>query len=526
MPRSTLPTLFAALLLCGAARAQAPDDRDARALAERIDQHLAARWLKMDVVPAPPADDATFVRRAYLDLTGRIPDILQVRDFLDNPSPNKRAALVRKLLDSPRYADHMANIYGQLIAPPVDDPMRQRAFGVEQSLRGQFAANTPWDKMVRQMILANPQQGQQGSFFYQANEFKPENLASATSRLFLGFKLECAQCHDHPHDKWKRKEFWEFAAFYSGVNPQGGRRPQQPGQVQGQPNDQSIVIEIPGTGKRVQARFPDGSEPKMGPNVGARAVLAAWVTSKDNPYFAKAMVNRLWEYYFGVGLIDPIEELSAENQPSHPDLLDELGHAFAEHNFDVKFLIRTFLMTQAYQRGSRMTHKSQEDPRLFARFMVRGMSPEQLFDSLAQAVRFDPETGADADPFSRFQQGRPMTPARVEFLQRFPPTRDRRTEMQTSILQALYLMNGKIVADATSLESNRQLRYIAEGVNVKTSRKVEQLYLIALSRKPRPDELERLVAYVDKGGPSGDQRKALADIFWALLNSSEFALNH
>jgi hypothetical protein len=255
-------------------------------------------------------------------------------------------------------------------------------------------------------------------------------------------------------------------------------------------------------------------------------VLANWVTSKDNPYFAKAMANRLWEYYFGVGLVDPVDEATSENQPSHPELLDDLGRAFAEHNFDIKFMIRAFLMTQAYQRGSRMTDKSQEDPRLFARFAVRGMSPEQLFDSLAQAVRFEPERGNEGADLNRFQQGRAGFGARAEFLQRFPPTQDRRTETQTSILQALYLMNGKVVSDATSLESNKTLRYLAEGQSVKTSRRVEQLYLIALSRKPRPDEMERLVAYIDRGGPSGDQRKALADILWALLNSSEFALNH
>jgi hypothetical protein len=520
MPRSTLPTLLVGLVLCSPARAQSPDDRDARALAERIDQLLAVKWKERDVTPAPLADDATFVRRVYLDLTGRIPDFIQAKDFIENPRPNKRADLVRKLMDTPRYADHMANTYGLLLAPPVDDPMRQRAFGVEQYLRGEFAKNTKWDQMVRDMLTANPQQGQIGSFFYQTNEFKPENLAAATSRLFLGFKLECAQCHDHPFDKWKRKEFWEFAAFYAGINFQQRRGGPQI-------DDARHEIEIPGGGKTVQARFPDGSEPKFEANVSPRVTLARWVTSKDNPYFARAMANRLWEYYFGVGIVDPVDEATIDNHPSHPELLGEVARAFADHDFDVKFLIRSFLMTQAYQRESRVTHPSQADLRLYGRFAVRGMSPEQLFDSLAEAVRHDPQDRSNDDPF-RFQPGRPMSPARAEFLQRFPPTLDRRTETQTSILQALYLMNGKIVSDATSVEQNKQLKYIAENSlgKIKTARIVEQLYLIVLSRKPRPQELERLVPYIDKGGPSGDQRKALADVFWALLNSSEFTLNH
>jgi hypothetical protein len=408
----------------------------------------------------------------------------------------------------------MANVYGLLLAPPSNDPMRPRAVNVEQFLIREFDNNTPYDELVRKILLAQPQD-QLAGFFYQANEFKPENLAGATSRLFLGFKLECAQCHDHPHDVWSRKQFWEFAAFFSGIQ----------GLQQGRFNPNLSEIQIPGQGKTVQARFPDGTMPNLRPGVPTTTILTEWLTSPENPYFARAAVNRVWEYYYGIGIVDPVDERSEKNQPSHPELLDELAQAFVAHKYDMKYLIRAIMMTQAYQRSSRLTHKSQEDARLFARMQVRGLSSEQLFDSLAQAVNFDPEPQGGSQP-NRGRGSRFMSPARAEFLTRFPPGQERRTEHQTSILQALYLMNGKLVADATSLDGNKNLRYIADGANVKTSRKIEQLYLIALSRKPRPDELERLVPYVEEGGPTGDPRKALADIFWALLNSSEFALNH
>ena len=530
--------LFAGLLLSVTATpafAQAPAGADPatldpQALAALIDRRLAEHWVGQGtrpgprrlglraarlpaptVEPAPPCDDAAFLRRAYLDLSGRIPDLVKARDFLENPDPAKRAKLIEQLLAQPRYGEHMANVWGVLLAPPSNDPMRQRPFNVEQWLMKEFDDNTPYDQLVRKILLAQPGDPQAG-FFYQVNEFKPENLAGATTRLFLGFKLECAQCHDHPMDHWTRKQFWEFAAFYAGSQPNVPPTGTQ--------------ITIPGgAGKVVQARFPDGTVPNFRPGMTSPAVVVEWMTAPDNPYFARAAVNRLWEYFFGIGIVDPVDERSDKNQPSHPELLDDLARAFVAHRYDLKYLTRAIMLSQAYQRSSRMTHPSQSDPRLFARMPVRGLSPEQLFDSLEQATRYDPEP-VSVDPQRPYRAPRFMSPARAEFLNRFPPGQDRRTEHQTSILQALYLMNGKLVASATSLDENRQLRHIADDHKSKTSRKVTQLYLIVLSRKPRPDELERLVPYVESGGPSGDSRQAVADIFWALLNSSEFALNH
>jgi hypothetical protein len=520
MPRAITSTFAVGLLLLSApvalaqpARDPAQTDQEVRALAARIDEHINARLRERGVPPAEAADDATFLRRVYLDLSGRIPDLVPARDFLENPAPDKRDRLVRELLTGRRYPLHMANVWGQLFVPPSSDPMRPRAPGVDEWLRQEFAANAPYDQIVRAMLTGQPGGRPLGNpfFFYQSNEFKPENLAAATSRLFLGVKLECAQCHDHPFAKYSRKQFWELAAFYASVVP---------GNPQGRPGQAEIVI--PGLQVRVQARFPDGADPKLQPGDDPRRVLTDWVVARQNPYFARAAVNRVWEYFFGIGLVDPVDEPGPENPPSHPELLTELAAAFAAHDYDFHFLIRALVSTQAYQRSSRAAHEGHKDLRLFARMAVRGMSPEQFFDSLAQATRFEvePQGVGPYDPRLPF-----LSPARAEFLARFP-NQDRRTESQTSILQALYLMNGRLMFEATSLEHNRQLRYIADGVSIKTSRKIEQLYLIALSRKPRPDELARLVAYVDKGGAAGDPRKALADVFWALLNSNEFALNH
>jgi hypothetical protein len=339
------------------------------------------------------------------------------------------------------------------------------------------------------------------------------------SRRLLGVRLECAQCHNHPFADWKRQQFWEFAAFFAGMNPQyiltrGGLAPPAPA-----PTGQ---IKIPGTDKVVKARFLGAKEDAKWTG-DPRTALADWVVAKDNPFFARFAVNRLWEHLLGVGFTDPVEDEGTCNAASHPALLGLLAQQFTLHEYDLKYLIKAILLTRAYQLTSRQTDPSQADAALFARRKVRGLSPEQLYDSLALATGQPDDEPPPAAMVARGAYG--VNPTRADFLRRFP-TPDRRAEQQTSILQALYLMHGKIVADATSLEHNRNLAVIAEGTSVRTPRRVEQLFLITLSRKPTAAESARLVKYVEAGGPTKQPAQALCDVFWALLNSSEFCANH
>ena len=361
-------------------------------------------------------------------------------------------------------------------------------------------------------IQAGPVQGSPAAFF-QANEFRPENLAGATARLFLGVSLECAQCHDHPFARWTRDQFWEYAAFFTDL-PQQPRPVGGTGRVAPLPRGE---IKVMGTEKVVKAKFLDGAEPQWEGN-GTRPTLAAWMTSPENPYFARAAVNRMWAHFFGVPLA---EEAEADEGPKgYPELLDELAKAFADSGFDVTFLARAVTATQTYQRTSAVTHPSQKDPRKFARMPLRGLSPEQLFDSLAVATEYRETTPEDQIAVLRLN---PQSP-RAQFLAKFPG-QDAKTDYQTSILQALYLMNNDFIADRASTKTNRTLATLA-AQRTGTARKVESLYLVVLSRKPRPEESERFVKYVDDGGATGDAGKALADVFWVLLNSTEFLLNH
>jgi hypothetical protein len=508
---------------------------DAQALAARIDRHINARLAEREVKAAPRADDAEFLRRVYLDLTGRIPRVADARAFLEDKSPDRRRHLVERLLESPQYVSHFGTTWTTTILP--SSPNQNFAFAFKPWVEKQIREDVPYDKMVRDLLAASfdntPFRGRgvvparpgvgpgvvNPLAYYQANELKPENLAASTSRVFLGVRLECAQCHDHPFTSWKRKQFWEYAAFFAGIQPQ---RRIAPGRgVPPPPPDPNVrTIKIPLTDKVVEARFLDGAVPEFQSGVNSRITLADWMTSERNPYFARTGANRVWGHFFGVGLIDPIDdEPTEENPTSHPELLAELTRQFVAHKYDMKYLIRAITSSDAYQRTSARTDPGQSEPRLFARMALRGMTPEQLFDSLAQATGYREGAG----PLVR---GRPnlLTP-RGQFLVRFA-SQERRTETHTSILQALALMNGKFIADATSVERSTTLAAVVNAPFMNTAQRVETLYLATLTRLPRPEERARMVAYVERGGTSGDQGTALADVFWVLLNSSEFILNH
>jgi hypothetical protein len=504
---------------------------DVAVLARRIDQRIAEGLKARNVVAAPLASDEEFVRRIYLDLAGRIPRVSEVRAFLDDKGADKRSRLIEKLLEGANYVSHFTNVWRALLLPQNNNQQVQFLGGqIEQWARTQVRENTPYDRMVRGLIntplvlrgTVRFAPGNSGidpgvMAFFQANELKADNLAAATSRLFLGVKIECAQCHDHPFAKWTRRQFWEYTAFFAGIKPQQVNA----GVFSPATDDPKLhEITIPGSEKTVKAKFLDGSEPKWSDETTTRAVLAEWMTRPDNPFFARAAVNRMWEHFFGIGLVDPADDFREENPASHPELLDDLARGFVDHQFDLKFLIRAITASQTYQRGSTMTHNSQEDLRAFARMPLKGLTPEQVFDSLATAVGYRGDVRAPAGFGFRGNS------VRGDFLTRFANPVDRRTEYQTSILQALSLMNGRFIADATSLQRSETLAAVVDSPFMDARQKLDTLYLSALGRRMRGSEAARLIPYVSGGGPSRNPNRALADVFWVLLNSSEFILNH
>lgn len=510
-----------------------------RDAAAAIDRHLAAGWEKAGVKPALPADDAEFLRRVYLDLVGRIPTVTEARHFLDNQSPNKRTKLIEELLSSPHYANHFTNIWRSLLLPEADASLQARfqlpAF--EAWLRNHFAANTLYDQMVKELLTAPMATAGRGAIiagdsgpspaaFFTAKELMPENLAAATTRVFLGIKLECAQCHNHPFAEWKRDEFWSFAAFFAGIKRQGQGEVVMASREDTKKRD----IAIPDTTRTVSAKFLDGKSPQWKDGISPRQTLAEWVTAADNPYFARATVNRLWSYFFGTGLIDPVDEMvGGDAVSSHPELLDELAKAFVDAKFDLKFLVRSIVNSRAYQLSSRSLSNSQDDPHLFARMPLRGLTGEQLFDSIARATSFSNYSANSPQGIVIIGRG----DIRGEFLSRFTRSGEKSTDHQTSILQALSLMNGQLVTDSTDLAQSELLAGVLDAPFFDTAGKIETLYLAALSRRPTEKESARIEAFikdrthgVKDSEKSKREQEALADLFWSLLNSAEFVLNH
>jgi hypothetical protein len=505
--------------------------------ASEIDRLFEVAWSANSIQPAPSSPDAEFVRRLYLDLAGRIPAASEAREFFENPSLTKRGELVEDLLDSPAFVRHFTIVWRNALIPQAFNDLQSRTLipGFEAWLWKHFSEETPYDQMVRELMTTpidganNPtavlNSASSPRAFFLVRQLQPENLATGTSRAFLGVRLDCAQCHDHPFDKWKRDQFWNMAAFYSGFQRADGTESDD-NMLQTNEATQTRSIKVPSTGNIVPAMFLTGDEPDWTAESQPRHVLADWVTARNNPWFARMAVNRLWAQFMGQGFVQPVDDFSDNNPPSHPEVLKLLSDQFIAHDFDLKFLVRTITATRVYQASSRQTHASQTDPTQFARMPLRGLTPEQFFDSLAEATGYYQPYRSD-NPFVIDADS-----PRGRFLELFRDENESPLLKETTILQALAMMNGDFVDNATTLENSQTLRAIVDFPLTSNDEKLDSLFLAALSRTPTDAERITFGNHLTNNSEAQDpetsanKNDAFADVFWVLLNSSEFLLNH
>jgi len=490
------------------------------ALADLIDRGIDARLTQGMVNPSGETTDAEFVRRAYLDIAGVIPPAEKAAAFLGDKSTDKRARLIDELLQHPGFGKRLGDIWTTLMYPIDSDNRFVSKAPLREWLTEQFTADRPWDQMAYELITATGDADKNGATVYAMSNRGVDKMTDSVGKLFLGVQIQCAQCHNHPFTTWKQAEYWGLAQFFYKVNVSNPRAAKDGGTVsvseEGRVNRK--VNPLPEAAKEVTAKYLGGDVIKLDPSKPYRPVLAHWVASPDNPYFAKAFVNRLWSQYFGRGFVNPVDDLSAENEPSHPELFAALAKEFAAGGFDIKHLVRGMCNSKAYQRSSKPAGDNRDDRTLYSHQVIKVLSPEQLYDSLVSVV--GAPGNANRPAAKAGPKGGPQGP-RDQFALFFTGGENAKpTEYEAGIPQALRLMNGPLMA------AGRMTSVAARAGEVtKTStpaQVIEKLYLTTFARKPTADEAKRLTEFVAK---APDPKAAYGDVLWVLLNSSEFALN-
>ena len=361
-------------------------------LSQTVDEQLAALWAAQRIHPVGPSSDAEFMRRVYLDLTGRIPSVTEAREFLEDQSPDRREKLVDRLLAHRDHATHLAAVWRQILIPDDVDLTRYGgAAKFEEWLAERFADNKPYDQIVNDLLLAKGRVQESGPLlFYAALRLNPEELAARTSRAFLGVRMECAQCHDHKLDPefMTQHDFWSFAAFFARISRPRGKMEMTSPVLAVRDNKQGDVT-IPDTDEVVRPRLPkmaaDLEDTAEGPS--RREELANWLTSPNNGQFARATVNRVWSQLFGRGLVEPVDDMRPDNAPIAPEVLDAVSRDFAASNFDLRRLLRALVLTNAYQLTSRSEDDDPSRALYFAQMNVKSFTAEQLYDCIAVATQ-------------------------------------------------------------------------------------------------------------------------------------------
>lgn len=484
-----------------------------------IDQHAVAKWKRMKIQPSELCTDADFIRRAALDLTGVPATPEKVRQFLADKSSSKRSKLVDELINSPDFGKYWANKWADLLQCNSEILGEKGVWIFRQWIEKSITDNVPYDQFARTLLLARGSSYHNPEVNYLRALRDTEKMTEDISQTFLGVRFNCNKCHDHPFEKWTQNQYYEFGAYFAKVGTKNG-------EVSGEQilftKYDGGEVKHPKTDIPVTAKVPVGSASEPPKDGDRRDAFVDWMTSKDNPFFAKSMANRTWSYFFGRGIIDPVDDIRGSNPASNPELLDALTADFVKSGFDVKHLMRTICNSRTYQLSVVANKWNEDDTVNFSHASPRRLSAEQLLDALAVATGSRPKI-----------KGMPTTMRAVEipdgmvkendFLSLFGrPKRQSACECErtsnVTLSHALNLINGATISDAVSTKNNRISKLVeGEKDNAKV---VEEIYLSVLNRPPNEKEIKS----IDLG--EGAMRLEVAqDLAWALLNSPAFLFN-
>lgn len=509
-----------------------------------IDRRLRAHWRSAGVEPSPVATDGEWIRRTYLNVTGRIPSADDVEAFLADKAKNKRRRLVDRLLDDPLYARNFSTLWANLLVGRSTSPDVNRP-ALEKFLRDSFARNRPWNDVVYDVVSAEGDPSENGAANFLVAHLNDQAVpaTAVTARLFMGVQFQCIQCHDHPTNDWTQNQFWELNSFFQQTEiVRDGRRGSGSNGAELRPMlvSKNVGGPIYFEDRRglMLAAFPRFAGVKIDPgaSVDRRVQLARLMTAGDDPLIAGAMVNRVWHHFVGRSFTNVVDDMGPHDPPTHPELLDRLAREFVASGYDLKRLIRWVTSSDVYHRTSRFGESNtMDDPEagyqpLFSRVYVRPMTPEQAYDSLLVASRAHLGGASDWDA---------VETNRREWLKQFvvdyhTDENDEASTFEGSISQSLAMMNGELMDAALSARPGTTLKDVASS-KASPTEKIRRLTLTALSRQPTPRELAAFKrslrpARSSKTDPSDigtDQAfEGLQDVFWALLNSGEFILVH
>jgi hypothetical protein len=485
-----------------------------------VDELVWKKLKLLGILPSPPADDAKFHRRAFLRSIGRLPTPEETHEFLSDTSADKRGRLVDRLLERPEYGDFWANKWADLLRP---NPYRvgiKAVWNMDSWLRESFRQNKPYDQFVRELVTAQGSTWRNGATVMFRDRPETVEIGASVSQLFLGVRLECAKCHHHPFEVWSQDDFYGFASFFARVGHHGGISPPISG------GEEIIFTAASGqlnhgrTGVAVAPKTLDGASLTLGPDDEPREVLADWMTSDANPWFAKVMANRVWAELMGQGIVDPVDDIRATNPASNEPLLDYLAEDFREHHYDIKHLIRRIMTSQVFGLSSIPGERNLSDVRNFSRYYRQRLRAEVLLDGVNDALGVEEEFAA-MPPGSRASQLWTHRASSV-FLDTFgrpdpnqDPPCERTAEVTTP--QVLHLMNSSALNEKLSRDAARPAQLAAS--DQPNEKIIDEIFLRVYCRLPTTPETVTATALLS----DPEQRRAkIEDLFWALLNTPEF----
>lgn len=499
-----------------------------------IDELALDKLRALNLPVAARCSDSEFIRRAFIDSLGILPTAAEARDFLADTTAGKRDALIEKLLRRPEFVDYWTYKWSDLLLVSSRQLPQRAMWAYYHWIRENVEANTPWDQFVRKLVTATGSTIDNGAANFFILHDNPSAMAETTTQAFLGMSVNCAKCHNHPMEKWTNDQYYGFANLFARVRAKNGSD-----------GEGDRVIFAATEGDLVQPRIGRPQPPQplegkplpMNSTADRRNALATWLTARENPYFTRAIVNRVWANFLGTGLVEPVDDLRMTNPPSNAKLLEAAAKYLADQKFDLKALMRAILQSETYQRSSVAPAGSESDSRFYSRYFSRRMMAEVLLDSISQVT--EAPTAFFTDERNRLQTGKPY-PAGLRALQlpdaniasyflksfghadRTQTCECERTN-QPSVAQMLHLSNGDTLNDKLKKPDNRIAKLLA--AKLSDAQIVDEVFLSALSRFPTAKEQKLCVEPLTQTNETA-RREAMEDLYWALINTKEFIFNH